>query len=136
MSQIREEGGDPACWAHLLDDGEIDLAGVEAVVTDLGNTSTDAGGVVWSLPHGGDLDANLVRLRPGSEISEHVNDEVDVLVFVQSGGGELTIDGETHPLRGDVLALVPRGATRQVSAGVFGITYLSIHRRRGPLRIG
>lgn len=108
----------------------------EAVVADLGGTTTDSGGVVWSLPHGGDLDANLVRLRPGGQIAEHLNDEVDVLVFVQSGNGELVIDGEVHPLRGDVLALIPRGARRQMTAGPFGVTYLSIHRHRGPLTVG
>lgn len=128
-----ELGGDPACWSHLLDDEEP--AG-RAVVADLGKVeTTGAAGVVWSLPHGGDLDANLVRLGPGDAIAEHVNNEVDVLVFVQSGDGRLTIDGESHPLHSDVAAMIPRGSRRRFVGGVGGVTYLSIHRRRGPLRI-
>ncbi len=126
-------GGDPACWAHLFDD-DGETSG--PVVADLGTVeTTGAAGVVWSLPHGGDLDGNLVRLGPGDAIAEHVNDQVDVLVFVQSGDGRLTIDGEPHDLHSDVVALVPRGCRRRIVAGPRGVTYLSIHRRRGPLQV-
>ena len=57
-------------------------------------------GVVWSLPHGGDLDANLVRLGPDAAIGEHRNDEVDVLIYVQSGSGELRGTGRSSTLSG------------------------------------
>lgn len=108
----------------------------EPVVADLGSLSpVGRPGVVWSLPHGGDLDANLVRLHPGGIIDTHVNDDVDVLIFVQSGGGELTVDGTGYELRSDVLALVPRGSRRRVVAGPKGVYYLGVHRRRGPLTI-
>lgn len=90
---------------------------------------------MWSLPHGGDLDANLVRPDPGGTIGEHVNDDVDVLMFVQSGTGHLIVDGHTHSLRSDVLVLIPCGARRQVTAGPTGMFHLSVHRRRGPLTI-
>ena len=107
-----------------------------AVIVDLGSIAPPgAPGAVWSAPHGGDLDANLVRLHSRGSITEHVNDDVDVLIFVQSGRGELTVDGETHRLRRDVLALIPRGARRQIAAGQTGICYLSVHRRRGLLSI-
>lgn len=133
-----DEGGDPPCWAHLFDDTDAPEAQVRPVpvLADLGAADTGgADGVVWSLPHGGDLDANLVRLHPGGAITEHVNDEVDVLVFVQSGSGVLTIDGHPRPMRSDVLALIPHGASRAISASAQGITYLSIHRRRTGLGI-
>jgi mannose-6-phosphate isomerase-like protein (cupin superfamily) len=74
-------------------------------------------------------------MTSGGTIGEHVNDDVDVLMFVQSGSGHLTIDGRIHPLRSDVLALIPRGTRRQVTAGPTGMFHLSVHRRRGPLRI-
>jgi quercetin dioxygenase-like cupin family protein len=107
------------------------------VVIDLGSVSTRGRpGVVWSLPHGGDLDANLVRLEPDGTIGAHRNHDVDVVLSVIAGHGELIIDDATHLLRGDVLALVPRGARREIRAGADGVTYLSIHRRRGPLEIG
>jgi quercetin dioxygenase-like cupin family protein len=105
-------------------------------VADLGSLSSAGGpGAVWSLPHGGDLDANLVRLRPGDTIDDHVNDEVDVLLFVQSGGGELIIDDTEYPLRSDVLALIPKGSRRRIAAGPKGVFYLSVHLRRGALTI-
>lgn len=125
-------GGDPACWAHLFG-GADDPS---RVVVDLDATATaGAGGAVWSLPHGGDLDANLVWLGPGHTIGEHVNREVDVLVFVRTGTGRITIDDEVHDVRSDALALIPRGARRRIEAGPSGISYLSVHRRRDPLTI-
>ena len=93
------------------------------------------GGVIWKLPHAGDLDGNLVRLAADRSIDEHVNTEVDVLVIVRAGDGELMVDGQPHPLTGTALALIPRGARRSITAGPDGITYLSIHRRRGGLGI-
>ena len=136
-----ELGGDAPCWAHLFDN---DIAAepadghdrVRATVAELGSVDiTGRAGVVWSLPHGGDLDANLVHLHPGGTIERHVNDDVDVMISVIAGHGQLVIDGSTHPLRDLVVALVPKGQYREVRAGSAGITYLSIHRRRGPLGI-
>ena len=130
-------GGDPPCWAHLSDDGDDQSVYSGAgVVVDLGEVAVRGDGAVWSLPHGGDLDANLVRLEPGGCIREHVNDEVDVVVFVQSGTGQLRLGDARVDLKSDHLALIPKGAQRAVTAGPGGITYLSVHRRRGPLGIG
>jgi regulator of cell morphogenesis and NO signaling len=116
---------------------ETDIAHREtATVTDLGAVPTSGGdGVVWSLPHGGDLDANLVRLGPGATIGEHCNDEVDVLIYVQSGNGELNLDEEMKTLAAENLALIPRGSRRSVRAGQRGLTYLTIHRRRNGLTL-
>ncbi|MDZ7733213.1 MAG: cupin domain-containing protein [Acidimicrobiia bacterium] len=91
--------------------------------------------MVWSLPRGGDLDANLVRLGGGGAIATHANHEADVLIFVQSGNGELVVDDRVHELRGDAIALVPRGASRELRAGPRGITYLTVHRHRDGLTI-
>lgn len=137
-----ELGGDPPCWAHLFEEEEADddQAGAgrtgPGVVADLGPLPTSGGsGVLWSLPHGGDLDANLVRLEPGAQIAEHRNDEVDVLIYVQSGTGSLSVDGAWEPLAADHIALVPKGARRAIEAGRTGLVYLSAHRSRGPLTI-
>ncbi len=131
-------GGEPACWAHFIDelDGpdDSDRRGLDAV--DLaGLDESGASGAVWSLPHGGDLDANAVWLRAGDGIDEHVNDDVDVLVVVWRGGGDLTADGLVTALRPGVVAQVPRGARRGIRAGADGLTYLSVHRRRDGLTI-
>lgn len=108
----------------------------EPVVVDVGATDTTGpAGVVWSLPHDGDLDANLVHLDPGGAIPPHVNGEVDVLISVVGGRGLLIVGDTSHPLHGDVLALIPKGSRREIRADQHGLTYLSVHRRRGPLGI-
>ncbi len=109
---------------------------VPATVAELGTVDiTGRAGVVWSLPHGADLDANLVHLHPGGSIDSHVNDEVDVVISIIAGDGQLVIGGTSHRLRDLVVALVPKGERREIRAGSAGITYLSIHRRRAPLGI-
>ncbi len=127
-----------AVGADLVDPDADDEAcpGPSAVVVDLGSADMRGGGrVVWSLPHGGDLDANLVHLDAGAVIGEHVNHEVDVAISVMTGRGHLVVEGATHLLRGDVFALVHRGERREIRAGADGLTYLSIHRRRRLLSI-
>ena len=104
-------------------------------ILDLASVPTGSGGAIWSLPHGGDLDANLVRLDPGQAIGAHVNDDVDVLLVVHSGTGDLEVEGQTGQLGVDHLALIPKGSQRSIVAGPSGIAYLSIHRRRSPLGI-
>jgi regulator of cell morphogenesis and NO signaling len=137
-----DEGGDPPCWAHLFEepDAGADDGRPYVVVADLGATGRDgrpeADGAVWSLPHGGDHDANLVRLSPGGAIAPHTNDLLDVLLVVRSGDGAIVVDGIRHGLRPDVVLLVPRGAHREIAAGSDGLTYLSIHRSRPPLTVG
>lgn len=104
------------------------------MVVDLGLVS-GSGGAIWSLPHGGDLDANLVRLGPDESVGAHINNDVDVLVFVQSGSGWVTIDDIADEVGPDHLVLIPRGAERSILATGTGMTYLSVHRRRTPLGI-
>jgi len=93
------------------------------------------GGVHWTLPDPDDLDANLVRLRPGSGIAAHVNTEVDVAIVVLAGSGELVIDGVSEPLEPATFAVVPKATERAITAGVEGLSYVTIHRARGPLGI-
>ena len=124
-----EQGGDPACWAHLFEDGASG-----PVFADPDRTA-GVGGAVWSLPHGGDLDANLVRIAPDAGIDQHVNEEVDVLLVVRSGDGELTVDGAVHMLAESAVALVPKGSSRAIRAGARGLAYLSVHQRRAPLGV-
>lgn len=111
-------GGDAACWSHLVD----------------ADDPQPGSGVVWSLPHDGDLDGNLVHLRPGSAIDPHVNADLDVLLVVWSGRGRLTVDGEVRELERGVATVVPKGAERAIEA-TDDLRYLSIHRRRDGLGI-
>ena len=92
--------------------------------------------MVWTLEGSGDLNANLVRFEAGRGVGEHVNDEVDVLIVGVSGSGLVSVDGEEHLLSNGVIVFVPRGARRYTLAVSEDFAYLSVHRRRGPLRIG
>jgi quercetin dioxygenase-like cupin family protein len=102
----------------------VDLARVEG-----------SGGVVWSISPGG-FHANLVVLDAGEGIAAHRNDSVDVLVIVVAGEGTVTADGNSVPVAAGTALLVPRRATRSVSAGTEELRYLTVHAERGPLTIG
>ena len=103
---------------------------------EIAGSATGREGVVWTLEGSGDLNANLVRFEAGRGVGEHVNDEVDVLIVGVSGSGLVGVDGEEHPLSDGRMVFVPRGARRYTVAASEDFAYLSIHRRRGPLRIG
>jgi quercetin dioxygenase-like cupin family protein len=93
-------------------------------------------GALWRLD-GKDLQANLVRLDRDDRIEPHRNDEVDVLVVVVLGRGELTLDGQVHQLAPMVVAHLPKGTVRAMGAVDGPLAYLSIHRRRGAgLQLG
>lgn len=102
---------------------------------EISRADPSGNGVHWSLATGDDLNANLVHLDPGSGVKAHTNHEVDVVVIVLEGNGRLSIDTTDHDLAPHVLALAVRGSERSISAGPFGLTYLTVHRRRDPLRI-
>jgi quercetin dioxygenase-like cupin family protein len=106
----------------------VDLAGLAA--------AGDRPGALWRLA-GEDLQANLIRLGSGDRIQPHRNDEVDVLMVVVAGRGELTLDGQVHPLVPMALVHVPKGTVRAVVAVDGALAYLSVHRRRSSgLQIG
>jgi quercetin dioxygenase-like cupin family protein len=69
-------------------------------------------GALWRLD-GEDLQANLVRLGQGDRIERHRNDEVDVLMVVISGRGELTLDGQIHQLARWSSPTCPRGRSER-----------------------
>lgn len=129
MTDPEVEGGDPACWAHLHEDDGVVVAALAERLGEAGD------GVHWTLDPAGDLNANLVRLEPGHAMDEHVNREVDVLVVVLTGSGHLVLDTRTVPLAPQVVAHVPKGASRAIHAGPSGLDYLTVHRRRAGLVI-
>ena len=93
-------------------------------------------GARWRLD-GEDLQANLVRLGQGDRIQPHRNDEVEVLVVVVSGRGQLTLDGQVHQLAPMVVAHLPKGTVRAIEAVDGPLAYLSIHRPRpAGLQVG
>jgi quercetin dioxygenase-like cupin family protein len=89
-------------------------------------------GAIWSL-NSEQLNVNLMRLSAGQGIPEHVNAELDVLLAVFEGEGELTVDGDGHALGPGVALVVPRGARRAIRCRKGPLVYLSAHRQRGGL---
>ena len=105
-------------------------------LSEIAGSAAGKEGTVWTLEGGTDLNANLVRFGAGGGVGEHVNDEVDVLIVGVSGSGLVGVDGEEHPVANGRMVFVPRGARRYTRAVSGELVYLSVHRRRGPLRIG
>ena len=93
-------------------------------------------GVIWTLRESEDLNANLVRFPNGKGVGEHVNDEVDVIFLGVSGSGFVNVGGEDRHLSDGILVCVPKGIRRSTRSASEDFTYLTVHRQRGPLRVG
>lgn len=97
----------------------------------------DRGGALWRLAaQERQLDANVVRLAPGAGVAVHVEPDLDVLVFVVNGRGELEADGGAEALEAGCVVWLPRGSRRGLTAGPHGLDYLTVHRRRPGMTIG
>jgi quercetin dioxygenase-like cupin family protein len=107
-----------------------------AKIAEILASTEERRGVVWSLQESGDLNVNLVRFTEGEGVGEHVNDEVDVLLVGVSGSGEVRINGRLQCLSSGTLILLPKGARRSTRGSSADFAYLTVHRRRGPLKIG
>ena len=113
----------------------LDLAAArgdkEAVVDLLGPLGR---GPLWGAETG-DLNATLLVWGAGEGTPEHVNAECDVLMLVLAGSTVVRLDGDSHAVQTGDVVIVEKGRTRQITAGPEGVRYLSVHLRRGPLRI-
>ena len=130
-SRFARSGGDGLGWE---DGGMPD----PIPLVDLASLAAGGGhpGARWWLD-GQDLQANLVRLDRGDRIQPHRYDELEVLVVVVAGRGELTLDGQVHQLAPMVVAHLPKGTVRAIAAVDGPLAYLSVHRRRSAgLQVG
>lgn len=125
-----DEGGDPACWAHLFPDEEEG----ERDVIDLPTLAREAGvtGAVWTR-ESDDLNVNLLVFPAGDGVQEHVNSEVDVLLVGIAGDGLVTVDGLPRVLRAGQAIVIPKGVRRGTRAVSDPFAYLTCHRRRAGL---
>jgi mannose-6-phosphate isomerase-like protein (cupin superfamily) len=129
------EGGDAACWAHLVEDvAGADVPahdGVVAVnVPALAEGSTEV--VPWST-RSADLNVNLLHFRAGDGVAAHVNTEVDVLLVGVSGEGEVLVGEAIYPLGVGRVVLIPKALERSIRATSDHLSYLSCHRARRGL---
>lgn len=132
---LEAEGGDAACWAHLVDDfanaDGSSLAGVVAVdLAAIAGGSTEV--VPWST-RSADLNVNLLHFQAGDGVGAHINAEVDVLLIGVAGEGDVLVDGEPYPLRAGRVVLVPKGRKRATLATSEHFSYLTCHRARPGL---
>lgn len=111
------------------------------VLTDLDDliagASPEQGGALWRLAESGrQLDANLVRLPPGASVGEHVENDLDVLLLVVDGGGEIEDGaGGRRTLAPKAVLWLPRTSRRSLRAGPEGLVYLTVHRRRPGMTV-
>ena len=104
--------------------------------TAIGQLGPDASGAIWKLQVSRrQLDANIIRLEPGSRIEAHAGADVDVLLHIVNGNGLLLTEVSTLALRPGGLLWLPRLSRREIRAGEQGLTYLTVHSRRSGLTI-
>lgn len=102
----------------------------------LAQAAEDQRGALWRLAEPGrQLDANLVRLPPGTTVNVHTERDVDVLLLPIAGHGTLHADDGPIALSTHALTWLPRGSTRSITAGSDGLAYLTVHQARTGLRI-
>ena len=122
-----------------MNDDALDepIAASEHQLEDAGNlqaiaTSFSGSGPAWTLASD-DLNVNLIVLRHGASVPEHVNDALDVLLIGIEGDGSVTIDDRSFIFGAGRAILVPKGARRSVRSTSLRLAYVTCHRRRGGL---
>lgn len=97
-------------------------------------TAADVTGAVWKLQaRERDLDSNIIALPPGGTIDAHTGPDLDVLIHVLAGSGQLATELDTIDLAPGVLLWMPRRSRRQFTASDQGLRYLTVHQRRQAL---
>jgi len=107
-----------------------------ADTTGLGAPDAAGAGVAWKLQmRERDLDSNVITLAPGAAIGAHYGPDLDVLIHVLSGSGQLVTELNAAPLRPGSLVWLPRRSRREFTAGSDGLMYLTVHQRRQALML-
>lgn len=74
--------------------------------------NTDFRRVLYTGKH---LQLVLMTLQPGDDVGEEVHDGHDQFFRIESGKGEVLIDGSRHPVEDDDAVIVPAGARHNVT---------------------
>lgn len=83
-------------------------------IADIEDLTTDNGDFRRVLYTGRNLQLVVMSLKPGQEIGLEIHDDRDQFFRVESGRGEVFIDGETTPIEDDDGIVVPAGAQHNV----------------------
>ncbi|MFK0250413.1 cupin domain-containing protein [Amycolatopsis azurea] len=104
---------------------------------EIAESETATIGILWRLSETGrQIDANLVQLAPQQHIDVHAEPDLDVLIVVMDGTGDLRAGNLTMRLAEGLVVWLPRGSSRSLGAGDQGLAYFSVHRRRPGIQIG
>ena len=96
--------------------------------------ASQATGAVWKLQtRDRDLDSNIIALPAGGAIETHTGPDLDVLIHVLAGTGELATENGVVDLCPGALVWLPRRSRRRFTAGPSGLRYLTVHQRRRSL---
>jgi uncharacterized protein (DUF2249 family)/quercetin dioxygenase-like cupin family protein len=102
-----------------------------------GDATADATGAVWKLEmNQRHLDSNIIHMQPNAQIDSHAGPDLDVMMHVLGGSGELAHERDRIALSAGTLIWLPRRSQRSITAGADGLTYLTVHQRRPGLSIG
>jgi mannose-6-phosphate isomerase-like protein (cupin superfamily) len=88
------------------------MKGFIADIEDLTTSNTDFRRVLYT---GKFLQLVLMTLKPGEEIGEEVHKDHDQFFRIESGSGEVLIDGVRTPIKDDDAVIVPAGARHNVT---------------------
>jgi quercetin dioxygenase-like cupin family protein len=98
--------------------------------------ASQAMGAVWKLQtRNRDLDSNIIALPAGDGIDAHTGPDLDVLIHVLAGTGELATENGVVELLPGALVWLPRRSRRRFTAGPSGLRYLTVHQRRRSLTL-
>jgi uncharacterized protein (DUF2249 family)/quercetin dioxygenase-like cupin family protein len=128
---------DPRDWRiRITKLASTPLPRVLADTGAIGAPDADGAGVAWKLQmRERDLDSNVITLAPGAVIGAHQGPDLDVLIHVLSGSGQLATELNVVELRPGSLLWLPRRSRREFTAGPGGLMYLTVHQRRQALAL-
>jgi uncharacterized protein (DUF2249 family) len=116
--------------------GDVPRVLADTISLSAAGTATDAEGAVWRIDIAArQLDANVIRLSANGQIGTHLGPDLDVLLHVLHGSGQIVTDAGPVPVTVGALVWLPRRSRRAIVAGPDGLTYLSVHQRRAGLSI-
>ena len=127
---------DPGAWRiRVTKLAATPLPRILADTTALG-AGADEPRVTWKLRmRERDLDSNVITLDPGAVIAAHAGPDVDVLIHVLAGSGQLATELDVLELGAGSLVWLPRRSRRGFTAGPGGLRYLTVHQRRKALTL-
>lgn len=79
---------------------------------------------------GHNLQLVLMSIKPGEEIGAEVHDDRDQFFRIETGEGEISIDGTVHKVKADDGVIVPQGAKHNVKS--VGSEPLKLYTIYGP----